>query len=113
MSTPLKWARFEFSDGPLKNHGGFIGQGMGSIIEALDLRGGYGRYVNVGKTTEDCFEEGETRVVYLMRHVLTNGEHVHPLPAAAEVPKPEADHPSNDSAETTAGSGLHDADCSA
>ncbi len=46
-------------------------------------------------------------------HILTNGELVHPLPAWAEDELGVDNQTRNDAANTAAGSGLHEASCSA
>ena len=74
MSTILKKARWEFTNGPLKNHWGFVGESMGAVIDAIELGGGMGRYEKIGKGVEKDPEEGN-RVFYVMAHVcLPNAE---------------------------------------
>lgn len=71
MSGIFKSARWDFVDGPLENHLGFVGEDVGGCVEAIEVefkRGEYARYEKTGRGVEEVFD-GSERVFYSIRHV--------------------------------------------
>ena len=71
MSGIFKSARWDFVDGPLENHLGFVGEDVGGCVGAIEVefkRGEYARYEKTGQGVEEVFD-GSERVFYSMRHV--------------------------------------------
>ena len=69
MASIFKTARWNFLDGPLENHLGFVGEEMGKMIQAVEVEGA-GRYEKIGQGIEDA-PDGSMRVVFAMSHVFS------------------------------------------
>ncbi len=71
MSGIFKKARWDFVDGPLENHLGFVGEDIGGAVTAIEVefkRDEYVRYEKTGQGVEEA-PDGSERALYSMRHV--------------------------------------------